>query len=1169
MRRSLSILAVSSLLGLMSAGVALGQLSATDVEVLKARGRNEGWTFTVGPNPATERPLEELCGVKEPPNWQRDAPFAAFGTPGIDEANSLPASFDWRALGGCTPIRNQGSCGACWAFATVGALECAIKIMDGNEVDLSEQWLVSCNTDGWGCGGGWFAHDYHMWKTDVCGGTGAVLESSFPYVGSNVTCNCPYPHPYLLRSWGYVGSSGGLPAVDAIKQAIMTYGPVAVMVCADSAFQAYTGGVFNACSSGPINHAVALVGWDNAQGASGVWFLRNSWGTGWGEGGYMRIQYGCSSVGYGASFVDYAGTDVLQISPTDGFVSSGPVGGPFAPGSRTYTLTNTGPNTLDWSVTHTQPWLSTDPNSGTLEPNATAAVDVSITQDANSLSTGIYTDTVTFQNLTTGKSRTRSATLRVGQPDYFTEVFGTGENDLQHKTLVFTPDGSTSFYAACAETAGQFSVDPRGGTVLTLSDDSYVQVNILEGKQVSLYGQSYTSFFVGSNGYITFGSGDTSYDGAMDTHFGKPRISGLFKDLNPGRGGTVSWKQLSERIVVTWEAVAEWGSSSLNSFQIDMAFDGSIAITWLSAGDGSGLAGLSQGAGVPSGFIQSDLSTYGACGRPMAYDASVNTPLNGTVMVNLVGTDDGLPNPPGELSYVITSLPTHGTLQDPNGGAISTVPHTLASGGQHVIYEPAVNWEGSDSFEFKANDGGTPPNGGDSHVASVAVNVSGRMVFLTENFEGYFIDGAPPGWTKQFKTDNVDWIRSSGDLNGGGAHDGMLNALLFAEAFGDHETYLITPGLNLGSRVSDVVLEFWHKQAAWRPSQDTLTVLSKTSPAGSWTTLASYTTDTPTWTQRTIPLADTSGTLYIGFLGNATWAYGVCIDDMVVSGRPLYQLNLAVTNPTWGHVEMSPEPNDANAPLFQRNTLVTLTAVANEGKGFQQWTIYDPNHPGDANYATVDSNNPVTVFMDADKDVTATFTELRYALTLAVAPPATGWVQQDPLPEGDGKYAYGTAVTLTANPAGGYAFSSWSGGATGPNNPTQVTMDADKAVTANFAVGRTLTLLVSHDNWGTVIPEPNLPLYPQGATVTLTAVPNSGKSFRGWTIDDPNYPPEDPRYYNEVDPNTLEDPLVLPLTLDSDMQVEADFKCGSGLEQVLPLLAVGVGVFAFGVRRRR
>jgi hypothetical protein len=184
-------------------------------------------------------------------------------------------------------------------------------IKDHAEIDLSEQWLVSCNREGWGCGGGWWAHDYHEWKTDNCGGTGAVLEEYFPYTATNAPCSCPYPHEYFIDDWAYIGNPGGIPSVSSMKQAIMTYGPIGVGIRVNSAFQSYNGGLFNTHSSGDINHAVTLVGWDDQYywGGNyyGVWILRNSWGTNWGDDGYMYITYGCCSVGYGATYVDYPG----------------------------------------------------------------------------------------------------------------------------------------------------------------------------------------------------------------------------------------------------------------------------------------------------------------------------------------------------------------------------------------------------------------------------------------------------------------------------------------------------------------------------------------------------------------------------------------------------------------------------------------------------------------------------------------------------------------------------------------------------------------------------------------------------------------------------------------------------------------------------------------------
>ncbi|HUW62642.1 MAG TPA: C1 family peptidase [Candidatus Bathyarchaeia archaeon] len=293
----------------LMAGPAAAQLSAANLASLRAKAAADGWTFSVGENPATNRPLSELCGLVVPDKWWEGARFKSFPAKA-----DLPEQFDWRALDGCTPVKNQLWCGSCWAFATVGTLECSIRIKDGDVVDLSEQWLINCNQEtdpphvlggSWGCDGGWFAHQYHMETAfDPCGGSGAVLESACHYTGADGACACPYVHTYAIDDWAYIGDSETIPDTNAIKQAIIEYGPVTASVYVDSAFRAYTDGVFNASENQEVNHAIVLVGWDDSAGA---WILRNSWSDGWGEGGYMLIEYGCSNVGYGACYIDYAG----------------------------------------------------------------------------------------------------------------------------------------------------------------------------------------------------------------------------------------------------------------------------------------------------------------------------------------------------------------------------------------------------------------------------------------------------------------------------------------------------------------------------------------------------------------------------------------------------------------------------------------------------------------------------------------------------------------------------------------------------------------------------------------------------------------------------------------------------------------------------------------------
>jgi inhibitor of cysteine peptidase len=235
----------------------------------------------------------------------------------LDEiTTALPSSWDWRTQGIVPDVRDQGDCGSCWAFGTVGIMESAVKKGGGPLPDLSEQFLVSCNKDGWSCDGGLTATKYHY---NVLGinqtAVGAVLEADKPYTATNGTCPTAYNHPYKASGWAFVQSEWALPTVDEIKNAIYTYGPVAAAVCVDSGWYFYTGGVYipgsNQCS-GSVNHLIVLVGWDDATSS---WILRNSWGPAWGEDGYMRIRWDTtgttSRVGTGTSWVTY-----LNVPPT-------------------------------------------------------------------------------------------------------------------------------------------------------------------------------------------------------------------------------------------------------------------------------------------------------------------------------------------------------------------------------------------------------------------------------------------------------------------------------------------------------------------------------------------------------------------------------------------------------------------------------------------------------------------------------------------------------------------------------------------------------------------------------------------------------------------------------------------------------------------------------------
>jgi hypothetical protein len=234
--------------------------------------------------------------------------------------------------------------------------------------------------------------------------------------------------------------------------------------------------------------------------------------------------------------------DSLHITPAVGFISSGPVGGPFNSNSIALSLTNSSPAPLSWSLISTSSWLSLSSLNGAL---ASAGPAVSVTASVNSSATnlpmGVYPAIAWFSNAATHAVQNRLFTLRVGQPDYFSELFDSTANDLSYQSLTFTPDGSNGFYSLCRIPVTNFLADPSGGTGVGLTDDSFVKVTLSGTNTVALYGARTNTFFIGSNGYLTMGSGDNNYLESFAAHFNQPRISALFRDLNPAAAGTIVW----------------------------------------------------------------------------------------------------------------------------------------------------------------------------------------------------------------------------------------------------------------------------------------------------------------------------------------------------------------------------------------------------------------------------------------------------------------------------------------------------------------------------------------------------------------------------------------------------------------------------------------------------
>ncbi len=311
--------------------------------------------------------------------------------------------------------------------------------------------------------------------------------------------------------------------------------------------------------------------------------------------------------------------DNLLITPNADFVSIGPVGGPFTPAVLSLTLTNLGTNLLTWTAAGTSVWLRVFPAGGILPPGAATNATLALDTQAAGLPAGVYDDLAWFTNQTSGVAKAWHGRLRIGQPDSFTQLFANQDNDVAYQSFTFTPDGSAGFYTVCRAPATQFFTDPTGGTAVTLGDDDFAEVTLPDTNTIGLYGQRTNGFFIGSNGYLTLDQGDTARIESLATHFRLPRVSGLFDDLYPPAGGSISWKELGDRVAVTWLGIWKHGTAgNPNNFQIELFFDGRIRLTYLALGDTEGLIGLSRGQGIPYGFLGSDFTAYPLCPLPFS-----------------------------------------------------------------------------------------------------------------------------------------------------------------------------------------------------------------------------------------------------------------------------------------------------------------------------------------------------------------------------------------------------------------------------------------------------------------------------------------------------------------------------------------------------------------------
>lgn len=242
---------------------------------IQEMNRDGNNTFRLGLTPFADMTTEEFRATRTGSNMSAATCQAWSGGSG-----SVPDSLDWRTKNVVTPVKDQGQCGSCWAFAAAEVLESAYALKTGDLPVLSPQELVDCESTSVGCSGGYPDHALEYTVQH-----GLELEKDYPYTARDGTCHSKDTQ-YKLSACFEVP-----PDDEKILQQAVAVAPVIVLIEADQrVFQLYQSGIISAKSCGQsIDHAVQLVGYGEENGKD-YWLVRNSWGSSWGEDGYVKLE---------------------------------------------------------------------------------------------------------------------------------------------------------------------------------------------------------------------------------------------------------------------------------------------------------------------------------------------------------------------------------------------------------------------------------------------------------------------------------------------------------------------------------------------------------------------------------------------------------------------------------------------------------------------------------------------------------------------------------------------------------------------------------------------------------------------------------------------------------------------------------------------------------------
>lgn len=387
--------------------------------------------------------------------------------------------------------------------------------------------------------------------------------------------------------------------------------------------------------------------------------------------------------------------DDYVVQPAAGLTLRGPVGGPFPSLSRVYSLTRLSVNTVVWVARADAP-LQASVGTGILStPGEVDTVTISLNaQLAAQLPAGVYNPAVTFSNTLSHVVVRRPFRLLVGV-DYSTEEFKNAAGarfDLANTSLTFTLRSSDNSYALCQTPAAAFPVDPAGGQFLADDEDCHL-VTLGAGRTIRHPAGLFSAATIHKDGSVTLGEGCSLFP-SLSAHFSYPRISPFLRLQYPVSSNRISWLELGDRLVVTWNGMRTYSPSGTNSYQAELFYNGNVRMTWRSMGTPNAVVGVSRGSESASDFEPLDLSDAGDCASTLSLELPAagaegdgTLPASGRVAVPL-------PRPSPLAVSLFTDNPNKlgvpASVLIPAGASSTTFPvtivdNTLLDGSQTAV----------------------------------------------------------------------------------------------------------------------------------------------------------------------------------------------------------------------------------------------------------------------------------------------------------------------------------------------------------------------------------------------------------------------------------------------------------------------------------------------------